>query len=167
MGKGHECETCEFKGRCDGFVCQNKLAEDSGEELKINVIENSPENHGRVCIKCATCENHIVEKALSKKTSGRPAVKNNVSPVVVHKEVREMSWDAFRATGLLTFINGFLHIFGWAICVEYKDGIFIRAYPMRTTWRGFKEETWTMAYGKIADYMAENACKIKEETKNG
>ena len=109
----------------------------------------------------------FVDKALSKKTSGCPSVKNNVSPVVVHKEVREMSWDAFRATGLLTFINGFLHIFGWAICVEYKDGTFIRAYPMRTTWRGFKEETWTTAYGKIADYMAENADKIKEEANNG
>ena len=59
MGKGHECETCEFKGRCDGFVCQNKLAEDSGEELKINVIENLPNKHDRVCIKCATCENFI------------------------------------------------------------------------------------------------------------
>lgn len=109
----------------------------------------------------------FVEKALSKKTSGCPAVKNNVPPGVVHKEVREMSWDAFRATGLLTFINGFLHIFGWAICVESKDGTFIRAYPIRTTWRGFKEETWTKAYGNIADYMAENAYKIKEETKNG
>lgn len=108
-----------------------------------------------------------VPEALAPMESGRPAVKNNVSPVVVHKEVREMSWDAFRATGLLTFINGFLHIFGWAICVEYEDGTFIRAYPMRTTWRGFKEETWTTAYGKIADYMAENADKIKEETKNG
>lgn len=97
----------------------------------------------------------------------RQSVIANVSPVVVHKEVREMSWDALRATGLLTFVNGFLHIFGWAICVEYKDGTFIRAYPMRTTWRGFKEETWTTAYGKIADYMAENAYKIKEETKNG
>lgn len=108
-----------------------------------------------------------VQEALASMESGRPAVNNNVSPVVVHKEVREMSWDALRATGLLTFINGFLHIFGWAICVEYKDGTFIRAYPMRTTWRGFKEETWTTAYGKIADYMAENADKIKEETKNG
>ena len=30
-----------------------------------------------------------------------------------------------------------------------------------------KEETWTTAYGKIADYMAENADKIKDEIKNG
>jgi hypothetical protein len=108
-----------------------------------------------------------VKETLSSMESGLPAVKNNVSPVVVHNEVREMSWDAFRATGLLTFINGFLHIFGWAICVEYKDGTFIRAYPMRTPWRGFKEDTWTTAYGKIADYMAENADKIKKEANNG
>lgn len=46
-----------------------------------------------------------VKGALASMESGRPAVKNKVSPVVVHKEVREMSWDAFRATGLLTFIN--------------------------------------------------------------
>lgn len=85
-----------------------------------------------------------MSEALASMESGRQAVKNNVSPVVVHKEVREMSWDAFRATGLLTFI---------------------RAYPMRTTWRGFKEETWTTAYGKISDYMAENADKIRRKPK--
>jgi len=92
---------------------------------------------------------------------------SEVSPVVYRKEVREMSWDAFKATGLLTFVNGFLHIFGWAICLEFKDGTFIRAYPIRTKWRGFKEDTWTTAYGKIADYMAENADKIKKEANNG
>lgn len=42
-----------------------------------------------------------VQKALASMESGRPAVKNNVSPVVVHKEVREMSWDAFRAKEVL------------------------------------------------------------------
>ena len=140
-------------------------------------VPHSVENIHRICDTCMMpieVKNPWNEKENEAMTKNKvekmdEATKESVmeATVVVHKEVREMSWDAFRATGLLTFINGFLHIFGWSICVEYKDGTFIRAYPMRTPWRGFKEETWTTAYGKIADYMAENADKIKEETKNG
>ena len=31
------------------------------------------------------------------------------------------SWDEFRKSGMLWFINRSLHIFGWAILCEYDD----------------------------------------------
>ena len=31
------------------------------------------------------------------------------------------SWNEFREVGLLWFVNRILHLFGWAICVDYDD----------------------------------------------
>lgn len=31
------------------------------------------------------------------------------------------SWDKFRETGLLCFVNTFLHIFGWCIVIKTED----------------------------------------------
>ena len=47
------------------------------------------------------------------------------------------TWNEFRSTGLLVFVNTFLHIFGWAIVVELGDDGKETVYPYRTRFRGF------------------------------
>ena len=36
--------------------------------------------------------------------------------------VKKKTWQEFRKTGLLWFINTILHAFGWAIVVEVEKG---------------------------------------------
>lgn len=79
----------------------------------------------------------------------------------------EKTWDEFRKTGLLWWINMVLHTFGWAICLEYDEETeeFIQAYPVRTNIRGFSEDMNTEGYIKVSEYMAETAETLHEESK--
>lgn len=79
--------------------------------------------------------------------------------------VTKKEWKDFRAAGLLFFINGILHVFGWALVVEVdKDTKEITTcYPARVRFRGFDEESQDEEYKKIANYLAENAQELKEE----
>ena len=54
--------------------------------------------------------------------------------------IDKKTWDEFRSTGLLLFVNTMLHIFGWAIVVKYDDDDSITAYPARVKFRGFDEK---------------------------
>lgn len=53
--------------------------------------------------------------------------------------MKKESWMLFRTTGLLHFVNLFLHIFGWCIVIETDKytGEFIDAYPARCKFDGF------------------------------
>ena len=56
--------------------------------------------------------------------------------------MNEESWILFRKTGLLHFVNLFLHIFGWCIVIETDEWTnkFKRAYPARCNYNGFTEK---------------------------
>lgn len=72
------------------------------------------------------------------------------------------AWEEFRKTGLMVFVNSFLHIFGWAIFTVYRgSGEFVGAWPERTTYRGFHERVMTRSYRRLTDYMVENAKNLK------
>ena len=78
------------------------------------------------------------------------------------------TWDAFRETGLLWFINMQLHAFGWALVAEgAKDGdgkfTITNVYPARVKFRGFDEETNALNYRKLTNYMIKNASHLKED----
>ena len=69
--------------------------------------------------------------------------------------IEEKTWEEFRKTGLLLFVNQFLHIFGWAIVIEEAQGVENRAFPAKTKFRGFDAETVTKAHADIEKYMRE------------
>ena len=77
--------------------------------------------------------------------------------------IDKKTWDDFRQTGLLLFVNQFLHIFGWSIVVNIDDGGDVSAYPARVKFRGFDDKSTGDAYVKISNYISENADAIKEE----
>ena len=81
--------------------------------------------------------------------------------------VERKSWEEFRETGLLFFINQVLHAFGWSIVVELdKDtGEITSCYPARVKFRGFAESSVEKGYKKIGIYLKDNASELYNETK--
>lgn len=96
-----------------------------------------------------------------------PAPNRNVNKSVI----RRHSWEEFRSTGLLWFINRTLHLFGWAIAVETEtaeDGAkILNVYPVRTLYRGFDQDAEKDGYTKLTAYMAENAQELMAEVNKG
>lgn len=76
---------------------------------------------------------------------------------------KRKSWDEFRNSGMLWWINMFLHTFGWAICTEIEDGKVVDAFPSRVKFRGFNEDNNTKGYIKVSQYMADNANDLLNE----
>jgi len=78
--------------------------------------------------------------------------------------VKEKSWQEFRNTGLVLFINQILHVFGWALTFETDEkGNAIRCYPGRVKFRGFSNDLVDINYKKIAKYMHENSKELMKE----
>ena len=84
------------------------------------------------------------------------------------KMIEKKSWNDFRNSGLLWFVNTILHAFGWAIVFEYGDdkGEEVNVYPARVKFRGFDEHINNKGYLNIAKYMKENSEKILKELKS-
>lgn len=81
-----------------------------------------------------------------------------------NKCVIEKSWEEFRDSGLLWFINTILHMFGWAICINIENNKVISAYPARVTFRGFNEETNTIGYQKVTAFLKQNINQLLNES---
>jgi hypothetical protein len=78
--------------------------------------------------------------------------------------LKRKSWAALQKAGLLWWINRSLHLFGWAIAVEYnKKGKISDVYPVRTMFRGFAEEIETNGFKKVTKYIKENAAQLLRE----
>ena len=81
--------------------------------------------------------------------------------------VNKKSWEDFRVSGMLWWINMILHTFGWAIVIQYNENREItEVYPARVKFRGFSVENNTEGYKKVSKYMYENIDEIFEEAKN-
>lgn len=78
--------------------------------------------------------------------------------------LEKKTWKEFCSTGLLLFVNSFLHIFGWAICMEYEDGEIVNAYPSRCKYRGFDNEIVSSSYIKLSEWMKDNADVLYKES---
>lgn len=77
--------------------------------------------------------------------------------------ITRTAWDDFRKNGLLWAVNSFLHLFGYAIVLQYEDGEIVDAYPARVKFRGFSEKVNTDGYIAVSKYMAANASELLEE----
>jgi len=84
--------------------------------------------------------------------------------------LEKKSWDEFRKTGMLWFVNRILHVFGWAIVAEMMpappegthDEV-VTVYPARTRFRGFGEKQEEDGFKAISKFMEENAKDLNEE----
>ena len=81
--------------------------------------------------------------------------------------VDKKTWQEFKDSGLLWWINMILHTFGWAIVVKLNnDGEITEAYPARTAFRGFSNKENSRGYIKVSEYMKDNSEKLLEEANN-
>jgi hypothetical protein len=79
--------------------------------------------------------------------------------------VNKKTWEEFRNSGLLWFINNILHLFGWAIVVEVEeDGSVSNVYPARVKFRGFDEKSNTDGYIKVSRYLKDNINDLLRES---
>jgi len=80
--------------------------------------------------------------------------------------VTKKSWEEFRASGLLWFINTTLHMFGWTIVVKVMDAdndTIVEVYPARVKFRGFNEDINTKGYQKVSKYLQDNVEELAKE----
>lgn len=78
--------------------------------------------------------------------------------------INKKSWEEFRESGLLWFVNQTLHLFGWAIVVEIDDGNITSVYPARVKFRGFPEKSNAEGYIKVSKFLKENADALYNES---
>ena len=106
------------------------------------------------------CEPFVIRNIDNECTEYPEKNKENTSMIV------EKSWEEFRDSGFLWWVNMILHTFGWAITVKMEDGKVIDAYPARVKFRGFGEKNNTEGYIKVSQYMKENVSELLEEAEN-
>jgi len=78
--------------------------------------------------------------------------------------VEKRTWEEFRESKLLWWINQTLHLFGWAIVYEFKDGVVSSVYPARVKFRGFGEDVNTDGYTGLTKYIKENIDELEKDT---
>lgn len=78
--------------------------------------------------------------------------------------MEEKTWEEFRESGLLWFVNTILHLFGWAIVVFKNDnGEIEKVSPARVNWRGFSEESNDKGYKNVTKFLSENIEDLLKE----
>lgn len=80
--------------------------------------------------------------------------------------IKKKEWSEFRKTGLLVFVNSFLHIFGWCIVLEIDEDQIIDVYPARTGFRGFDTDTTSKSYISLSNYIKDNIDDIVKEAES-
>ncbi len=83
--------------------------------------------------------------------------------------VERRSWEEFRESGLLWWVNRTLHLFGWSIVVVLDDETdkVLSVYPARTKYRGFSEDVEDTNFLRLSQYMADNGAELVDEVKRG
>lgn len=81
-------------------------------------------------------------------------------------DITKKSWEEFRSTGLLIFVNHFLHIFGWSIVFEFNGMGDISVYPARVKYRGFPETATEEAFKNVTTHLRDSIEELVEEIKS-
>ena len=78
---------------------------------------------------------------------------------------KNVSWDYFWNTGLITLVNNILLPFGFALC-EQRDssGNIVSAVPTRTPVRVLSEETTNAGIEKLLQFLEINAKTLNDES---
>ena len=77
--------------------------------------------------------------------------------------INKKTWSEFKETGLLWFINGILHLFGWAIVIESENKEITDVYPARVKFRGFSVECSDRGYYNVSKYLQDNIGELIKE----
>lgn len=116
-------------------------------------------------LNCPRCKSSIIPFNIN-------PTKEELCKVKTYKElksttmVNNKSWEEFRNSGLLWWINMILHTFGWSIVIDVKeDGKISNVYPARVKYRGFDEKSNTEGYIQVSEYLNKESIKLLKESK--
>ncbi len=80
--------------------------------------------------------------------------------------VEKKTWEEFRDSKLLWWINQTLHLFGWAIVIEVNDvGEVKNCYPAKVKFRGFSDDINTEGYEGLTKHIKENIDKLEDDSR--
>ena len=80
--------------------------------------------------------------------------------------MEERTWQEFKDSKLLWWVNRSLHLFGWAIVFEVDGNDhrnIRRVYPARVSYRGFAESSETEGFVGLTNYLLKNVNDLKED----
>lgn len=93
---------------------------------------------------------------------------NNISSYAMEIPINSKSWEKFKNSGLLWWINMILHTFGWEIMYYFNaDKEITNVRPRRTASRGFGEDTNDIGYTKVSQYLNEHATELLKDATYG
>lgn len=132
------------------------------------VVKQKPATKGRKT--SYTSAKKAAKKAGSNKKPTKTK-KAEPKPEVPEKPAKpaysDATWYDFRQSGLLLFVNLFLHIFGWCIvCRVDESGNINKVYPARTCYRGFSEGSISSAYIKLSEFISKNHKRLLDEARS-
>ena len=78
--------------------------------------------------------------------------------------VNKKTWEEFRKSGMLWWINMILHTFGWAIVIQLAEsGEIEEVYPARVKFRGFEGSINDNGYTSVTKFLKENIEELEKE----
>lgn len=77
--------------------------------------------------------------------------------------IKEKTWEEFKDSKLLWFVNRSLHIFGWAIVLDMDGDTVLRAYPARVKFRGFSESVEAEGFVGLTAHLKSTIDELDRE----
>ena len=82
------------------------------------------------------------------------------------KWLEELTWEEFKSSGLLWFVNSTLHLFGRAIVFKYtKTNKIKRVFFARCRFRGFSDKSISKQFANLTNFLSENIKELKKDIK--
>lgn len=81
------------------------------------------------------------------------------------KDIISKSWDEFKSSGLLWFVNSIIQVFGWSIVYDRDINTkeIVNVFPAKVRFRGFGEKENSDGYKNITNHLKENISKLVED----
>lgn len=80
--------------------------------------------------------------------------------------MEKITWEEFRDSGALWFVNRILHFMGLSIVIAWDDTKVVDVYVARTKYRGFDEQTDVIGFINFYEYMEKNMEELKKDVED-
>lgn len=145
------------------------LRSDLTEEQAFNVLKEIERRHDYTIGVNWDVIEEVANDLYPKNNTVEHTAENKDRPVWVEAYSNDLlrikTWKEFKDAGLLWFINSILHLFGWAITliIDTETNEVKTAFPARTKFRGFDQDTNSDGYKNVTKYIADNINELLKE----
>lgn len=83
---------------------------------------------------------------------------------MVTNVITRKSWNEFRESKMLWWVNRLIHTFGWAIVFDTdENGAISDVYPARVKFRGFSIESEDAGFQGLTNHLANTIDELKSD----